>query len=272
MDSLDSDYNKALQQFNQVVCAMTALSQGSAGIQSATPRHYWASVLFTKLAGCAISVLRLLPRNQISISKIEFWDFTPVASLARDLFECLIAYFYLGAEDIDTEEWECRKDIFNIHDCFRRIRLLTCVNVSDIDFDGFKEQLEMLRERLINNEYFKALPEKTRSKCLKAEKLFLLSQDEIVSRMGFEVDHLRGLYILWSSHVHSFPMGFYRTGEDKRGTGLENKADKGYITMTIDVCAELIQKASKDHLCMFPGSDRKLSHDSKHALFGAPQN
>jgi len=135
------------------------------------------------------------------------------------------------------------------------------------DVLGFKQQAEELKDRLVNNDFFQKLPQKVQAQCLKAEKLYLLTQDEIVSRMGFDSNVFRGLYLLWSSHVHSFPIGFYRIGENARGTGLENGTDKRYITMTMEFCNELIQNASKEHLKIFPGADRQMLAVSKRVLF-----
>jgi len=130
MNTLDLEYNKVLEKFDTVVSAMSALSQGSAGIPSATSRHYWASVLYTRLTGCGISILQLLPRNRFSSPPFEIWDFPAIASLSRNLCECCITYFYIGIDDIEETEFECRIDILNIHDCLRRHKMFKLFNTT----------------------------------------------------------------------------------------------------------------------------------------------
>lgn len=263
----DTLYSDILGRFDDVVSASTALSQGSAGIRSRTGRHYWASVLFTRLSGNGVSLLLLLPRNRFSRCLFENWDFAAVASLARNLCESYFAYFYLCVDDVPEEEWDCRWNILNIHDCLSRIRMFQHLQSSVERIGRFEKQAAELHVRLQNNSYFVSLPRNVQSRCLKGKKPYLLSQDEILERAGFDASGFRALYILWSAHIHSFPLGYYRTGEDNRGRGLENPVDKGHICGALGVCTEFIRSAAKAHLYIFPGADSEISIDGRRALF-----
>lgn len=267
MSTLELEYNNVLEKFDTIVSAMSALSQGSARIPSATSRHYWASVLYTRLTGCGISILQLLPRNRLSSLSIEIWDFSAIASLSRNLCECCITYFYLGIDDVDETEWDCRLNVFNIHDCLRRQKMFKLLNAPQEALDGFKNQSSAICNRLMENSFFLSLPEKTRKKCLNAEKLYITSKDDILEKIGFDPAAFWGLYLLWSSHIHSFPIGFYRTGENNRGTGLCNPTDQRHIILALEVCIDFLKSASRGHLKLFPGSDTNITSKGKLALF-----
>ena len=264
----DTLYAETLKRFDDVVSASTALSQGSAGIPALSSRHYWASVLFTRLVGNGVSLLLLLPRNRLTQSVFENWDFVPIASLARNLSECYFAYYYLCEDNVGEEEWHCRWNIFNLHDCLQRKKLFQCLGSNPEELANFEKQADELRDRLQSNSHFKSLPLQVQKDCLKAKKLFLLSQDELLERIGFDATAFRALYILWSSHMHTFPVGFYRTGENDRGRGIENPTEKRYICTAIEVCRAFIRKAAKAHLNFFPKAYQEVSEVGREALFG----
>jgi hypothetical protein len=261
-------YTKYLDRFEQVVSAMTALSKGSAGIPSPSSRHYWASVIFTRLTGSSVSLLLILPRNRLSIAVFENWDFSAVASLARNICECCFAYFYLCADETGKDEWYCRWNIFNLHDCMRRLKLFHYLGSTTEEINVFETQADELRSRLMTNSYFNSFPERVQQDCLKARKLYLLSQDDILKKMGIDIQIFRGLYILWSSHVHSFPMGYYRTFKNNRGTGVENPAEKHHICVAIEMCIKFIRCIAKAHLHLFPESAREIPEEGRQVLFG----
>lgn len=265
---LNEEYNKTLKKFERIVFSMTALSQGSANVylESTRSRQYWASVLFVRLTVYSISMLQLLPRNKLSPSTFEQWAFSPIASMTRNIFECFIVYLYLCADEVQGDEWCCRFDIFNLHDCLRRKKMFHHLgNIKEAD--KFKKLSLSLSNNLKTNTFFKSLDERIQNKCIKAETLYLLSQDELINKFGLNANFYRGLYILWSSHVHTFPIGFYRSGENMRGTGIENTSDMGQIIVALDACIKFIRIASKAHLKLFPGSDSNITDSGKDILF-----
>lgn len=66
-------------------------------------------------------------------------------------------------------------------------------------------------------------PEKQRNRFLKGGSAVFLSQDQILERLGVEVGYFRGLYRFFSSHVHSFPLAFYRMSERDQGRGVKSE-------------------------------------------------
>ena len=98
------------------------------------------------------------------------------------------------------------------------------------------------------------MPAGQRAHLLRGNSAVMLTQDEILQRMGLSSEtlrHFRGLYRLLSAQVHSTPLAFYRVGEE-RGRGLENSADKNQIALGIEAAAECLRLATKDMLGTFP--------------------
>lgn len=140
--------------------------------------------------------------------------------MARSILEIRLAFFYLCAEQCPREEWECRWNIFNLHDCTARIRLFEELPSASPDITGFNAQADELRARLTSNPFFALLPEKYRKKYLHGGHAYLHSLEDIAARAGIDVHTFRWLYKLLSSHVHGLPLAFYRMGEQERGRGM----------------------------------------------------
>lgn len=248
-------YDQALADFDILVQAATNMSQGASGRRAETGRHYYASVLYTRLCGWAVSLLTMLPGNRLSRQEFENWDFSAVATLSRNLIECYLAFFYLCIDPDDEVIWDCRWNLFNLHDCLRRRRLMEFLGENASVLSQFDDDANALRNRLRDNTYFAQLEPGVQSECLKGRKLYLQTQDELMQKVGFEADHYRAIYILLSSHVHTYPLGFYRLGEGGRGRGLENDVDRSYITGCIELCGLFLERAQKEMLELFPNAE-----------------
>src|SRR5262249_22753361 len=136
--------------------------------------HYWASVLFTRVTVNGMSLLLLLPRNRFTVAAFEHWDFAAVASLARNLCECCLTYFYMCVDDVDDEEWGCRWNIFNLHDCLDRQKLFQLLG-SHSQAENFRRIADDLRERLRANSHFASLSERSQKNCLRGRTPYLLT-------------------------------------------------------------------------------------------------
>lgn len=267
----DEEYDKSLKSFDAVISAATAISQGAAGRPAPTSGHYYASVLFTRLCTNGVSLLYVAPRSRLVSATFEHWDFTAIASLVRNLIEIYLTFYYLCIDAISDEEWDCRWNIFNLHDCLRRRKLFEHFGSSPEELTTWDEQAEELRGRLTRNPFFCSIKDQVKADYLKAKRAFILSQDDLVARMGLNVTKFRGVYIFLSSQVHSYPLGFYRTGESDRGRGLENDVEKRYIAWALDLAKFFVRRASKEIAVLFPGSDVDLSARGREAVFLAPE-
>lgn len=250
-DDTDERYLLALNKFTLAVEQAIASSHQASGLD-AGPRRYWGSVLFTRLCNACVSMLLLCPRSKIN-RRGAHWDFGGVACLARSVIECALYFFYLAIEPISEEEWMTRLKVMQLHDCKERQRMFRAFNSANPQLESFEKQAGELRATLKNNPYFASLPESLRRVSLKGERSSLLTHDEIYGRVEGLPEDFRGTYRFFSSHAHSFPLAFYRTGERNRGRGEENEIEKGYMGWALDFSAEVLFRATSDFQRSFAG-------------------
>lgn len=103
--SFRADYRNLIRRAEKI-------SRGTGGRRSTDKRIYWGSILFTRIVVTAKSVSLLLPDPKPG----SHWDFSAAASLARNLFEACLVYFWLCGEGIDETIREGRFILYNLHD------------------------------------------------------------------------------------------------------------------------------------------------------------
>jgi hypothetical protein len=241
---LNEFYATQLNAFTEATEGAIISSHAATGV-AAGPRRYWASVLFIKLCTTSVSILWLCPQSQLNKDGTH-WDFASIATLARNLFECALQFFYFAIEPIDDEEWHARLKVMQLHDCTERSRMFQAYDPNGPQLTGFAQQADELRDILQKNSYFGNLPHKFQKILLKGERSSILTQDEILVRMGQTTAMIRGYYRFLSSQSHPLPLGFYRTGEQNRGRGEENRVDKGYIAHALEFCADTLKRSTDD--------------------------
>lgn len=117
-------YLERLDIFDSVIREAMHISKKYSGIKSPTSQHYYASVLYTTLITRSVSLMCLAPHSTWSEKIIEHWDYASAAVITRTILEIRLCFYYLCIDECDREEWECRWNILNVHDCSSRIRLL----------------------------------------------------------------------------------------------------------------------------------------------------
>jgi hypothetical protein len=131
----------------------------------------------------------------------------------------------------------------------------------------FGNAADDLRKRLEENEFFQKLPDADKKKSKRGRKVLLQSRDEIISNLGMNSDFFRGYYVYLSCQAHSYPLGFYRTGEDNRGQGLENHSDTEHIRVALEVATHVAQKCARNMIERFPGADRDVSREGLESVW-----
>lgn len=241
---IDRYYGNSLEAFTDAL-GRAIVTSGQAAGRRVEGRRFWASVLFTRLCTTGVSILWLCPGSPINPDG-QHWDFSAVASLVRNLFECELVLFYLGIEQVGEEERLARLRVMQLHDCKERLRMFRDFNPDDPQLKGFEAQAAELQAHLLKNSFFMSFPQQRRKKLLKGENACMLTQDEILKRMGEFRQGTRGYYRLLSSHTHSFPLAFYRMAEGNRGRGVENATDKGHIAAAIEFAATVLTRGTSD--------------------------
>lgn len=118
-----SDYLERVKTLDKVVRECMQLSSEYAGIKAPTNQHFFGSVLFTMLLTKAVSLCILAPHSLWSSKIIEHWDYGSMTGVVRTMLEVRLAFFYLCVEQCSEEEWRCRWNLFNLHDCTSRQKL-----------------------------------------------------------------------------------------------------------------------------------------------------
>jgi hypothetical protein len=243
-----SEYMGLLDAYESVLDDCITLSQRYAGIPSPTSAHFFASVLFTSICSRAVSMAILLPSSKWAEKIVEHWDYASLAVLSRSLLEIRIAFYYLSVESCDRAEWECRWNLFNLHDCESRIHLFSEMAPESQDLDGFHEQSMELRERLQSNAFFSSLAASEQKKLIRGKNAFMFPLEEIAVNAGIELQQFRWLYKFLSSHVHGLPMSFYRMGrESERGRGVKSDVEEGYSCLCLSLSTSMLVR-SRDEM------------------------
>jgi len=204
-------------------------------------QNYWMSVLMVRYLNIAIAINRLLPNEGEEPSNMHSWDFGAIATLTRNFIETFHAFFYLGVEEIDDDEWNLRLKVFHLHDSSRRNELFKLMG--DISQnEKFQEISEELLLEIKNNKKFLTLNNNLQRRIIKAETAFILSRQEIEKRIDPKDSSIKWVYMFLSNQSHSLPMAYYRTESEGRGSGVENEADKGYIGLSIDWITDYLKK------------------------------
>lgn len=246
------DYVKSLDMFDNVLKEAIILSKRLAGIPSPSSRHFYSSVLFTSMVVRGVSLINLAPFSSWSSKEIEHWDYATCCNISRTMLENRLCFHYFCIEECTDEEWNCRWNILNLHDCTARIRLFTALNNID-QVDALSEQANELKDRLRNNVFFQCLKPGEQKTYLNGQKAYMQPLEEIAEKTGTPRETFRWMYTFLSSHVHSLPFSFYRMGleDSERGRGLPSSVEVTYTSMCLSLCSSLLKGAIIELECLF---------------------
>jgi hypothetical protein len=232
--------------FRELVSRVERISCGSGGVLSTGNRMFWGSVLFTRISVTAKSIEQILPDPKPG----QHWDFSAVASLARNILETCIVYHWLCGNDISEDVRQGRFILLYLHDHGSRRRLFPH------QFTEPDPVHEDLVRRFDANPYLGTFDARQRAIALKGEKTPFV-QDDVLAEMGVDMKNFRFLYRFFSQHTHSGPIAFYRMAEHGRGTGIETRHEKIYMLIAIEPVSGALSQAIKEHLTIFPDAETR---------------
>lgn len=248
-----ADYLEHVDVLDNVVRGCIHVSRGYAGIASPTPKHYYASLLFTAMITRSVSLAQIVPFSPWADKKIEHWDYSSATGIARTILELRVAFYYLCTEECTAEEWDCRWNLFNLHDCTSRVRMFEALPGKESSVAALSAAAEDLKKRLKGNPWFLALPSGAQRKLLNGQNAYLSPLEELAERAGLLKGTFRWLYVLFSSHVHALPMSFYRigAGENERGRGIPSPTEESYTSLCISLVCSLLVKTRDEMTTLF---------------------
>jgi hypothetical protein len=254
---LDERYSEQRRKFFIAVADCECVSSATAGRQT-DERRWWTSVIYARLCTTAISTLKVLPGPALGSREADpldkHWDFTAVAALMRTLFENHLTLYYLCLEDVDEDEWRSRLNLMQLHDFYTRKKVFDdLMPEAKPKPEDERRTIDDLTTKLHSRKYFQSLELKKQSRFLRGDRSSFLSHEEILSRMGIpEPKKQIAVFRWWSTHVHSYPMSYYRMPEQGRGVGRENPIEKGYILSAMVAGTEFIEEANAGVRRVFP--------------------
>lgn len=251
-------FEERLESLDRAVSSAVRVSRAAAGRHVDDPRQWWASVLFARLCTSAVSLLCLTPESRFCGTRISHYDSSATATLARNIVECYVMFFYLCIDDVGEEEWRARLNVMYLYDCVSRLTMFRDFNPEDPQLADFEVQAQELRARLMGIPYFAALPDKRRKVLLRGETAMVVSRNDVLARLDIDLRPFRALYRFLSSHVHSSPLAFSRMGYSNRGRGVESEVEKSYIAIALEVAEDSLGRATADILNLFPDIPSRL--------------
>jgi len=222
-----------------------ATSQKIAKRPADSPRQYWASVLFTRLCSAATSALHLCPGSPENRNG-KHWDFSYLAPVIRSVVQTALMLFYLGTETIGEDESGARLLVMQLRECMERMHFFRNGGADRKKLEGFEHQASQLRSELKSNPYFARLPSRLRRSIISGDRANILTDDQILDRLGVLDPQGRGLLRFCSSHADVSPLSYYRTGDKNRGRGEENEIDVHYTATAVAIAREFVQRADSD--------------------------
>ena len=235
-----------LELFASEVANCMHVSRDFGGIESPTARHFYGSVLFTSLVTRCTSLVFIAPYSPWSRRDFEHWDFASVANITRTIMETRLAFYYLCVDPCDEQEWDCRWNVFNLHDCVSRVTLMRDMGHSDTEAQ-LREQADGLRARLTSNGYFTSLPGKRQAELLRGGKAYLRSLEAIADDADIDTRTFKMMWQLMSWQVHGLPASFYRMQDGARGTGVQTAVEEGYSTLLLSLALSLLVGARDEY-------------------------
>jgi hypothetical protein len=248
--SVVEHYWTVLPKYNAALQSAVALSHRIGGRPVNSHREYWASTLLVRLCSVATSILHLCPGSPANTAG-EHWDFSSLAPLVRSLIQTALTLFNLGTETVDDGESRARVLTMQLRGCAERQNLFQSFGATAEKILEFQAQADYLRAELSSNPYFSSLPAHLQEAVMNGERASILTEDQILGRMGVLDQNDRAFLGFISSHADVSPLAYDRTGESNRGRGEENDTDKHYIATAIGLACDFVARSDADVRALF---------------------
>ncbi|MBA7590714.1 hypothetical protein ES708_32844 [subsurface metagenome] len=133
-------YEEELRLYDKLLGVGIAVSHAAGGIKTST-RYIRSTQIFTRILVTAYTFFRLLPGNPITRDDEEHWDWPTIASVARNLIEAYLHFFYVGVENVSEEEVDFRLKAMWFHLNSEKYQLYKSGS-NDIDLTEFEAYVE----------------------------------------------------------------------------------------------------------------------------------
>lgn len=257
------DYKELLDIFDAIACESLSINQFTAN-RYVKPHIGYGSYIFTRLCIHAKSLLRATPLSRWSKTDFNLWVLSCIAGHVRAIMEGYLFYMYLSEIPVSEEEWKAKLWTMHMNDCVKRLKIMQETdNQERIIF--FEEEKVKIMNELKSNAYFLSLPTPVQKGCLNGKFLMIYTRDELIEKYDLDKKTFDVLFDILSHYIHILPISYYSHEQNKRGSGLFNDTDLGYLCMCLGVVTTLLEKANTRLITFFP--DAKKCMKGKKSIF-----
>jgi hypothetical protein len=218
MSSESSKYADFHTEFEALLEYAIALLNAQAGHNVQNSRENYGEKIFGKIVCHAISLKRILP-HPVGSKDTEIWDISSAYALSRTILESYEALAYVALEGISEEELECRILAWKLHAQERRHKMLSLIGSKDPRISEVEEDIQALRELVLDKKFEQFLPKDVRGKITKGEcPSYLVPRSVRLKAANINADYFTAVLMQLSSHVHAHPFSLHQLFDFKAGT------------------------------------------------------
>ena len=226
------------------------VSEKSGGINT-SGRFVRTVQVYTRLVAALMTFSRIIPGNCHCQSDHEFWDWPSVAVLARNIMEIYNVFYYTGVEKITDEDVYFRYLLMQYHRNLEKYKFYKEFGAPQEDLQSFEDNIPKAKEELKKCAKKIVSDEKLLKKILGGSLAMHKSHTEIDKTAKVLGEYFKPFYRLFSNHVHSTPFSFLAISNE-RGRGEENKPERFYIILAMQVVISYVSTAILDMREIFP--------------------
>jgi len=255
---IDAKYLKDLRTLETLYKTAMKLSLITTGREVNTWRESYGSHIFSKICLTGIAILKLLPKRAFNMAPVdlEIWDISSVCILARSLIDTYNVFHYLIIEKVDKDELEFRFVLWNLHDVSERIKGLELMKSKRSEMNNLKQNLQNLREKLKNNNFYQKIDSKKQKDFIKGDKGIFLTNAKISENAGINPNYYRVAYKYLSQYVHTYPFSISQMAKF-RAVDSESLA---LLHGVVGYCTGYLSVSIRDFLKVFPDQSMNIPH------------
>jgi len=259
MTETETKFLERVDDLEHITGVAMAMSLDTSGQEVDSWRKQYCSYIFTKLILHVQALLSIRPSIEHPNERfeIDFWDISSMAVLARALIDSYYVFFYLGIDEAEESELEFRFHLWNYHGEKQRLVMLRKIKSTHPILEQLEDDVQNLKDKLIDTSFYKNLDSKTQRKIRKGEIGIFYSNSELSKKAGISSNYYKANYNNISTHVHAYPyavtqLAIFRANDD---------ASLAVINTIMDDCIGYVCYAVRDFVKIMP--DQRMNIDQR---------
>jgi hypothetical protein len=248
-ETLATRYDEAWRRLERITFAARQLflCLTSSDLKLEKPQQGGSALYFNKMLRHCSSLLRFCPEP---IGTVGNFDRDSAASIGRVVYENYIALFYICLESVTPEEWEARNFLMGLRAAVAGKQMWEVSTDKPLP-ESIASNIEVAKERLKANAYFRSLPDRRQQHLLLGYKAMFFTQEEIDQRLGTDRQRPVAIYKILSNSVHSTPSAFSMFATDD-WSQKEMERDLELSALALTFAAYYLNRATVEIKRMIP--------------------